>query len=320
MRSGLGRMSKKIGAMVISYNDAVAVENLLQALAMQTCPLDSILVIDNSWPPLEIRVDFESPTVEFKNFGENIGVAAGLVRAFDWAKNKGLEWLWLFDQDSEPSITALKVLIEAAERPNELRNDVAIFSCSVFDSCEGKIVPGYVWDSTSFVELRRQSAPTPYECDAVISSGSLVRVEAVQSCDLPSSKLFIDGIDFALCYNLRLRGLKIIVIPDAELMHRLGSPTMVKLPFRTTPTPYYHLSLLRAYCICRNFTHLEMRFSSRMVWPIVIVRRFKHVVYFALGAIFVDGRRLSLLWAALLGTLHGFLEERFWPSKPPMLE
>lgn len=306
----------RIGAAVTSYNDVASLEELLKALCVQSYPLDVVLVIDNSELPVPIDHSKYDRDIVIKHFPENVGVSGALSCAIEWANREKLDWLWMFDQDSKPESFALQALVESLSSISVPVEQIGVLASSIFDSASDKLVSGFYWNHRTFAPIDNVFGLQPYSCDAVINSGSLVNLSRIRMNDIPPYKLFIDGVDFMFCYNLRLRGLKIFVVPSSKVFHKIGTPHLVRIPFRKSLKAYYHLSPLRVFCICRNFSFIELKFAK---WPnnlIVVFLRIRHCLYFIIGALFGSEKRWITIRLAVLGTLLGFLGERFWAEKP----
>jgi GT2 family glycosyltransferase len=309
----------RIGVAITCYNDRAAVAKLLRGLVQQSTPVARVLIVDNSSSEGSFEEVVGCPSPEVQCFPENIGVSGALDVALRWSKEQELKWLWLFDQDSVPEANALERLLVACRKASANTNGLAMLAPLVVDASSGQATGGFHWHRGQFTPAADAKGSNEFECDAVINSGSLVKVDLVNEDDLPPRKLFIDGVDFLFCFNLRLRNLRILVVPEAKIHHRLGAPTLVKLPFRAEARPYFHLSPLRVFCICRNYTYLELKHSRLTDVPIVLIRRIKHCLYFIVGALWGADRKLYLIKMAILGTLFGVLGERYWPDRPPLI-
>lgn len=308
-----------IGATITCYNDQFAAKKLLDSLRSQIHPLAAILIVDNSKQQITLDTDDYNFHICIKHFPENIGVSGAITVSLEWAHENQLEWLWLFDQDSIPAESALAELMLATKGLPVSTDTIGILAPAIFDSNSNERIDGFYWNRKTFIRAKKASNSEPYECDAVINSGALINLNTVQRSDLPPPKLFIDGVDFMFCYKLRLRGLKIFVVPSSTVNHNLGNPKPVKIPFIKRKKFYYHLSPLRVFCICRNFSFIELKYSK---WPhtaVVVYLRIKHCLYFIIGALFGAEKKLQTIHAAISGTFQGFLGEKFWGKKPPLV-
>lgn len=312
-------MIEKIGAAIICYNDPSSVYKLLSSLSIQHRALDQVFLIDNS--PLSMNLDPEKYQFKltYAHFPENLGISGALEHACKWARDNQLQWLWLFDQDSQPDKDALKELTSFIDKNQSSASPIGGVSCEIINQNSNEVISGYQWSGKRFEPINPKGTDDAYECDAAITSGFLLNVNSLGDDELPAKQLFIDGVDFELCLKLRKKNYKIAVIRAAKLFHNLGSPTKVEIPALGLKKTYDHLSPLRIFCICRNYTHLELKYSKLQMRPFVLLYRIKHALYFSLGSILAGNRKIEGISAAIFGTLQGFLNPQSWPKKPPFL-
>jgi rhamnosyltransferase len=85
------------------------------------------------------------------------------------------------------------------------------------------IYPGLIWRrGWRFIDLTTQMVPFVF-VDSVISSGTLVKREAVERIGLPRADFFMDFVDHEYCLRLRRAGYRIAIIPASKLGHEIGS-------------------------------------------------------------------------------------------------
>ena len=310
-------LSLKIGAFVVAYKDEQAVTRIVNSLLNQSRKIDSILIIDNSPIPLILSLNnqVENPYVEKINFPQNLGISGALIEAQNWAARLGIDWLWMFDQDSEPEASALEKLLQNLESISAGALVPGILACGIYSASGELLVTGYEWREYRYVESSLHAALDPYQCDAVISSGSLIHVEKLKQSNRIEEKLFIDFVDFDLCRKLISKGFDIYVVPEAKMTHELGEPVLVKIPYRGEAVRYFHLSPVRIFHICRNQAFVEFSNSKLKYWPIVACNRIKHCLYFIQGALFSSPIKYRAIAAALVGLFFGFFSPKFWPEK-----
>jgi len=100
-------------AVVVTHNRLELLRECLPALQEQTRPPDSILVVDNgSTDGTAEAVRSEFPGVELLRLAENGGGAGGFRAGMEAAHARGFGWLWLMDDDTIPTPTALERLLE----------------------------------------------------------------------------------------------------------------------------------------------------------------------------------------------------------------
>ncbi len=106
--------AERVCAVVVTYNRKELLRECLTALSAQSRPLDRILVIDNAstdGTPEVVRS--EHPGADLVELPENRGGAGGFHEGTRLAYEDGFDWLWLMDDDTIPTETALEKLLAA---------------------------------------------------------------------------------------------------------------------------------------------------------------------------------------------------------------
>ena len=110
-------MRNGVAAVVVTYNRKALLRQCIDCLARQTEQGLDILVVDNAstdgtremLAPL-----IKSGDIRYENTGKNLGGAGGFQRGIRLAAQAGYEYVWVMDDDSMPSPTALEALLRAA--------------------------------------------------------------------------------------------------------------------------------------------------------------------------------------------------------------
>ena len=106
--------AERVCAVVVTYNRKELLHECLTGLRAQTRPADSVLVIDNAssdGTPDMVRSEF--PDVELVALPDNRGGAGGFYEGTKRAYEAGFDWIWLMDDDTIPTETALAQLLAA---------------------------------------------------------------------------------------------------------------------------------------------------------------------------------------------------------------
>jgi rhamnopyranosyl-N-acetylglucosaminyl-diphospho-decaprenol beta-1,3/1,4-galactofuranosyltransferase len=120
---------ERVCAVVVTYNRRDLLHECLTALEGQTRPVDRLLVIDNaSTDGTPEMVREEHPNVDFVRLEENRGGAGGFHEGTRRAYDDGYDWLWLMDDDTIPTKTALEELLAAPGRLNGLPRPLVLAS------------------------------------------------------------------------------------------------------------------------------------------------------------------------------------------------
>lgn len=297
----------KIAAYITAYKDLEAVQNCITAINQQSYSIQTIYIIDNSCPTL-FHSELNQKVI-VNSFPENIGISGGLRIAIKWAIEQKYDFLWTFDQDSQPMSDALEKLIEYYEYLKSRDKKIGIIAPLPIDCKTGQIWHGIIFDKYRFIE--NNSTPEEqnyYKCDAVITSGSLVSLEAAQNTSLPEESLFIDAVDWDYCLKFKERNYEVYVVKSAILKHRFGESRLIKSILRKRELVIYHYSPLRYYYMCRNHTFIETRLAATHHYlSKSIIRRCIFLLILLVKIIVYEYPFTWLkVWACLRGTYEGF--------------
>jgi rhamnosyltransferase len=299
----------KIAAYITAYEDSEAINACLKALQQQTYPIDKIFVVDNSRQALSLVAD--ARLVVFHH-PENVGIAAGIGIALSQAQQAGHDFLWMFDQDSQPTATCLEVLLKSYAELSQ-QTSVGIVAPSAIDQLTGATIDPVNFCSDRFRSHHVRDAIAPFACDAPITSGSLLYLKTDELVPPPDPRLFMDGVDFDYGMRLQQAGLHHFIVPSALMHHRFGTPISAQLMGQTRTFQIY--SARRYYYVCRNHTYLELAYAqgfkriSCRWWRVrYMLSRIMIVLLFS------KDLKLPKIKACLIGTydgLQGNLERRW---------
>jgi rhamnosyltransferase len=291
----------KVAAYITAYKDYAAVCKCIQAISKQSYQVIAVLVLDNS--PVSIIHKYDSIVVS--HHPENIGIGEGLMIGIRWAISQGYEFLWVFDQDSVPTPNCLETLVEAYEQISGRKDyNIGIIAPTPIDPRTHKVVKGGIFVRDRFIGCKHNSQVEAYECDAPITSGSLISIAAAKTISLPRADLFIDGVDLDYGMRLRQKGFYNLIVPSAVMQHSFGNPVKVKILRKERYVHKY--SALRHYYICRNHTYLNTRYAEGLYCLTSCLRCLKYMLFSIVAILLYDSEDKALkVWACLLGTYHG---------------
>jgi rhamnosyltransferase len=248
----------KIFAIVVLYNPDV--KSLLINLTNLGKQVDGIVIIDNSSISIEPTI-LESLNIKSYISNNNLGGIAG-------AQNKGIleaiknncDFVLLMDQDSFPQIDMVSELIFSYEQLMELGIKIAAVGPKVVNSFTKIPYESRIRKKEKYIVVDRLSL-----VNALISSGTLIKVEVFETIGFFNEKLFIDGVDHEWCWRALSKGYNCILSHDAILEHNLGEgdrkllgiSISISSPFRI----YYQY---RNYIyLCRfNYVPLYWKFAN----------------------------------------------------------
>ncbi|AFZ03543.1 glycosyltransferase [Calothrix sp. PCC 6303] len=294
----------KIAAYITAYNDLASVEKCLQAIHNQSHPVEKIYILDNS--AIRLITDNYYQDINIEHHPENQGIGYGISWAISEAIKLNYDFLWVFDQDSIPAENCLQKLLEIYLDFPLNQHSLGIIAPTSIDIETDNIVQGANFNGSYFTACPHKIDAKYYECDAPITSGSLINLAAAKTIDLPCVDFFIDGIDIDYGWRFRKQGYHNLIVTDAIMQHQFGQP--LKVNFLSRKLIIQEYSSLRHYYICRNHTYIETR-NTTVSHRLNCVRyRFKYMLFSMIKILLYDSdQKGSKLFACFLGTYHGFI-------------
>jgi rhamnopyranosyl-N-acetylglucosaminyl-diphospho-decaprenol beta-1,3/1,4-galactofuranosyltransferase len=189
-------MQHGTASVIVARNGKAVLPELLDALTKQSDALQEIIVVDNASADGTCELLKQHyPAVTVIPLAVNEGVSGGYSVGLEHALRQGHDWVWMLDQDSRPSTTTLKELLAACISSPEYGR-IGIVAPLPVNSSTGKPYPLFLWKKGQ-VEVRPgQNGEALTLVDMVISSGSLIRSDAVRKVGLPRRDFFMDFVDY----------------------------------------------------------------------------------------------------------------------------
>jgi GT2 family glycosyltransferase len=291
-----------IASVTVAYNSAQRLPRQMDALLRQTQSLDEIIVVNNCSTDETLELlSAEYPQVTVLNLPSNVGVGGGLSAGLEYAAaRKAHDWVWLLDDDSIPKESGLEKLLSGLSNLNGLAEGVGILAPVSVHSGTGLSYSGQLWRSGWTASPCGVSQESVTFVDAVISSGSLIRSEALARVGLPRADFFMDFVDYEHCLRFRRHGYKIVVVRDSLLDHTIGTPRTAT--FLGYSRPWSDHVPWREYYMSRNETFTI--WDSYPDWrsKLSVIRR---LVRHATGIIAFGMNKRACLEMMYLGFLDG---------------
>lgn len=226
-------MSEKrilICAVVVTYNRYALLKECLDALLVQTYPVD-VLVIDNASDDAtdkKIESDgyLEYSQLQYVRLEENRGGAGGFDAGMQLAYKQNYKYVWLMDDDAEPVLNTLEILVNAIDK---YPNYAAYAPMVQIGTREKHVLSTYghrgVFDYKNTLPAFQQKAdPSIFtqefaEIDMASFVGILVAKSSIDVIGFPRAEFFIHHDDTE--YSLRLAALgKILLCNRGVIYHK----------------------------------------------------------------------------------------------------
>ena len=291
-----------MGAVIVAFYPRR--ESVAELVTRYRKQLDRVVVVDNTPGGADLGLLVRDSGGELLELQENVGIAAALNRGIEYLIRKGCIWFVLSDQDSMPSEDLVHRLMSSFSGLQDKGVRVAAIGASFIDPRTGHVVPFakpnrcgtgrcLAPDTTGLV-------PTAY----VITSGSLVSLEALEHVGLMAEGLFIDYVDTEWCFRAISKGYRVYGDPAAVMEHTLGDSTVRFWLFGMRQKGLH--SPIRVYFQTRNFVLLCRLPHMGICWRVcsLLKRSSAVLLYLLVGR----GRRIAYLFSVIQGLQDGLMK------------
>jgi len=253
--------TKILAVVVIWHPDLSILSSALAATAPQVAKL-LLIANDGVSPPLALP---ENAVVMVPN--DNLGLGAAYNRAAEWARAQGATHLLLLDQDSVPEPGLVTALAHAFDQPGPVAAAGALWR----DRRTGK--DGFFVRLTGWgVRKFRPTDSAPVPVDFLISSGSLISLDAIDRIGRFDEMLFIEHVDTDWCLRARAMGYRLYGVAQARLDHAFGEATLAPSMLGGSRKLFLYAPD-RNYYLLRNSIMLWRRSYAPTRWVLHDVRR-----------------------------------------------
>ena len=292
---------RKIIAVIVTYHpDAVQLLRLIEVAAGQ---VDQVLVIDNATPGFTSSA-FALSNVPVQVNHQNLGLAAAYNQGVVFGRAHGASHILLFDQDSCPSPTMVKELVDAWVQAEQRGLRVAAAGPNYTDAKGHYQSPFVKIQGLKLVRVSCGQGET-VEVDHLISSGCLISMEAINDVGAFEDQLFIDYVDTEWCLRARHHDYALLGVGAADMEHDLGESYLTVFNRRVpSHSPLRHYYLVRNGCwlISRPWVGWRWRFidSVRLfkilvVFSVFSVNRYQHCRMMVVGLFHAVRKRMGKL-------------------------
>jgi len=265
-------------AVVVTYHPDPGFPDRLARVRSQ---VGGVVVVDNgsSPPAREMLRCAAGPDVELILNDTNLGVAGALNQGVGRARDRFFRWALTLDQDSVVEPFLVQALLEAYN-DFPMKEKVAVVGSNYFDEKRGKtLVPEF------------PAQPLCLEQTTVITSGSLISVDAYGKVGPFRDDFFIDHVDDEYCLRARSRGYKVILCRRPVIRHSIGSAKTARIFGREVWTSNH--SAARRYYMMRNFTVLARAYwTTEQAW--VALRLLRHAAFMILMVLFEEEKTAKI--------------------------
>lgn len=221
----------KVLASVVTFNpDIGRLKENLKAVLSES--IDDILIFDNNSKNIDsIREIAKQNQIKIYENKTNAGIAFALRYIMEYATSRRFDWVLTLDQDS----VLMTGLVSQYRKYAVQLNDVAMLTCTIQDR-------NFNDNAVQTNDVR--------EVLRCITSAAFTNVSCYCKTAGYDESMFIDYVDFDMCYSLKEAGFKIYQIPFVGLLHEVGSGKNVT--FLGKEYIVYNHTAFRKYYLIKN--------------------------------------------------------------------
>ena len=242
---------------IVLYNpDVSRLRENIEAILPQ---VEKLVLVDNGSQNIEtvIKEFGYLDGVETICFNQNLGIAAAQNKICAMAKFYNCDWAITLDQDS---VVPQNLVEEYEKIINE--PDVGMVCPKVIDRNFGEMDDG----------TEHYGVEDVPQC---IASASAIRISAWEAVGGFFEPLFIDKVDFDICWSLQKCGYRILRTNAVEMLHEVGRGCVKyfwgknRLILNHSPLRYYYM-MRNAFIVGRRHHRLlrDLRMNMRLIYQV----------------------------------------------------
>lgn len=225
------KLHPKVFVAVLHYTGADNTRACLRSVKKLNYKDFEVLVTDNCSPDGSGKlIAQEFPECHHLSLPDNLGFAGGSNAGINWCIERGADWVWILNNDTEVDPSSLGNLVEVAERENQ----AGIIGAAILTPS----ATGYSRSGTGSIDFNKAKTfergqvddnAQSIECQWVSGCNMLVRASAFKEMNGFDERFFLYFEDTDLCWRMNQAGWKCLFVPSARINHEGGASTQGKL-------------------------------------------------------------------------------------------
>ncbi|MEZ2389263.1 glycosyltransferase [bacterium RCC_150] len=208
-------MPVSVAVAAVTFDRPGELAVLLDAVNKQSMAVDAVCLVDSGTCPAK-DVALRHPNVDYVRSEANLGGAGGFALAILKAIASGAEWVWIMDDDAEPSDPEC---LETLVREAEARGLDAVVPLV--------LAPGHPDKLSFFFRLDGKVTHDRAEVEKAgflpdvghFFNGALIRSSVFFKVGVPDIRLFIRGDEVDFMIRLRKAGIRFGTVASASITH-----------------------------------------------------------------------------------------------------
>jgi rhamnosyltransferase len=234
-----------IGAVIVAFNpNVVEFANVVRSVVGQ---VDYIAVVNNGTNSIG-HATFSDKKIDVIENNQNLGIATAINIGLKQLIAKNCTHFLLLDHDSVLPPNMVSTLLQNLNDLNSnVSNPIAAVGPAYYNTRLNKFAPFIRFGNFRNKKIAIPLQPTLIDVDFLISSGTLLTLDALQKVGLMDEGLFIDFVDTEWCIRAKLKGFKLYGYSGVTMQHSLGDE-----PTNLCGFTFPMHSPIRHYYIVRN--------------------------------------------------------------------
>lgn len=288
-------MNVFIGAVCVAFNPDNA--DFLKTINAALAEVDCLVVVNNGVEPLSFLSTVINNRLYVIENNDNLGIAEALNIGITFLSNKNCSHYLLLDQDSIIPENTISSLLNAFDELNAKDINVAAVGPSFFNPILGEVSAFAIFKKIVVRKAYGTAAKPLVLVHILITSGSLIKAEAMSDIGLMETGLFIDYVDIEWCLRALSKGYSLYGDSRIIMNHTLGDKF---IPFFNKRMLYH--PPIRYYYMCRNNIHLMRRSYIPLNWRLALfIGMVVQSVFFSL----IPDDRFLQFKKIIVGYYHG---------------
>ena len=204
---------RKTAAIVTLYHPKKEAAERLRLLGGQ---VDRLILSDNTPGGGNGSLFAGIPGAVYLENGENLGLAAGINRGLETAEARESDYVFFFDQDSQPPEGHIATMIRDWE---EIAKDhrIGLLGPRFYDEITG------AYNADAILDKGVEESGSPYvPIGQMITSSMMTTWAIMKEIGFWNEEIFLDYGDYDLCWRLAAAGYELFITRNVLLTHRLG--------------------------------------------------------------------------------------------------